>query len=122
MQVSYSYVGLVILRACLALLPLSYVHPDEFFQATELPAAHTLGLKTSIPWEFGIYASDLNDRLPSPPVRSMFFPYERSVVVAVAFILCALVWCDVFGSCLDLKSFVRARALCVVCVCVCVHA
>lgn len=62
------YASLLLLRAVLALLPLSYLHPDEFHQNQEVTAADALGCKTVLPWEYQ----------RAFPVRSMIFPFLSS--------------------------------------------
>jgi Alg9-like mannosyltransferase family len=72
---------LLLFRVIYALLPLSYVHPDEFFQATEVMASDVLNVDSKIPWEFGHYATDVNNGLHSAraPIRSILFPYVEYV-------------------------------------------
>lgn len=58
------YVALVLLRAMLCLLPLSYLHPDEYHQNQEVTAGDVWGCATVRPWEFQ----------RAFPVRSALFP------------------------------------------------
>ncbi len=67
---SWSYVALAVFRAVVCLLPLSYVHPDEFCQAQEVGASDVYRFDTELPWEFTI--GDLS------PARSIIFPYVTS--------------------------------------------
>ncbi|KAH6943678.1 hypothetical protein HPB50_025600 [Hyalomma asiaticum] len=47
------WIALAILRVCLVLYPQTgYIHPDEFFQSTEVVAGDLFGLKVHRTWEF----------------------------------------------------------------------
>ncbi|ESO98795.1 hypothetical protein LOTGIDRAFT_158742 [Lottia gigantea] len=61
-----SVVILMILRFLMVLLPqIGYIHPDEFFQSTEIVAGDQLGIDVFRAWEFN----------PENPIRCIAFPY-----------------------------------------------
>ncbi|XP_057381418.1 GPI mannosyltransferase 4-like [Daphnia carinata] len=61
----WSYLLLCFVRIVLTLLPQTgYIHPDEYFQSTEILAGRIFKLETYTPWEFNT----------SLPIRSMFLP------------------------------------------------
>ncbi|CAH1779404.1 unnamed protein product [Owenia fusiformis] len=60
------WIALVLLRIFWTLLPQSgYIHPDEFFQNSEVVAGDVLNLRVRRTWEFN----------KTQPIRSMLFPY-----------------------------------------------
>jgi GPI mannosyltransferase 4 len=45
------WIGLLILRVAFVIQP-GYVHPDEFFQSSEVAARSVFHFDTFVPWEF----------------------------------------------------------------------
>ena len=61
--------GFMSLRILFAILPLNgYIHPDEFFQSSEIMAGDLLGFNVTNTWEWN----------KSMPLRSPVFPYISS--------------------------------------------
>jgi hypothetical protein len=58
------HAALLVLRFLAAALSPAYIHPDEYFQSTEVAAADVLGVSTTQPWEFTV----------SSPARSAIGP------------------------------------------------
>ena len=47
------YICAAVMRVCLALFGTGYVHPDEYFQSSEVAARDVLNVTTFTSWEFG---------------------------------------------------------------------
>ncbi|NXP45422.1 PIGZ mannosyltransferase, partial [Heliornis fulica] len=81
---------LAALRAGWCLLPQAgYLHPDEFFQSTEVMAGDILNLQVYYPWEF----------LSSSPCRTIVFPLMTSGVTY--WVIKSLQQLDVCSSCIN---------------------
>lgn len=65
------YKVLVVLRVLLCIVPLSYIHPDEYFQNQEVTSSDVFDTRTQIPWEFAPETGDI-------PSRSVLFPFLSS--------------------------------------------
>lgn len=68
-----AYACLLAARVCLGVLPLSYLHPDEYAQNQEVTAQDVFGCSADgdgRAWEFQ----------PAFPVRSVIFPYATSAL------------------------------------------
>lgn len=76
---------LLVLRVVICCLPLpGYIHPDEFFQSSEVIASDVLGFKTTRTWEW-------NENSPS---RSIIFP---AITSGLPFLLVKILK-SVFGA------------------------
>ncbi|XP_076323742.1 phosphatidylinositol glycan anchor biosynthesis class Z [Tachypleus tridentatus] len=75
---------LILVRLLLVILPQTgYLHPDEFFQSTEIMAGNIFGMNTTTAWEFN----------NSFPIRSITFPY---IIAGIPYI-CLKTLSDLFS-------------------------